>query len=239
MTPFVPEPAGNGNRVFEIRDPNNKDKAANGANVNVTGVVVNAVDTYDETHNGKSTGTIYVQDLGSTEPYSGISLFNPSWVPGNLRVGAGDALDLNGIYEESTTLPVAFAPGSALVQIANLTGTFRYEANVPPAVTIPVGDLTTFDVGSKWLNMIVTVENVTLQADASDGTSGRVSVNLLDGNGGKCTDPFPKPPTLVNALFDVGSLGLTKGTTLKSVTGLVVFFCNLQIAPRSAADIVQ
>ena len=45
VAPFVPAPAGNGNRVYEIRDPASKEKAANGANVSVTGVVVNAPTT--------------------------------------------------------------------------------------------------------------------------------------------------------------------------------------------------
>jgi hypothetical protein len=37
--------------------------------------------------------------------------------------------------------------------------------------------------------------------------------------------------------MDLTPLQLTKGTTLKSVVGVVTFFCNLHIAPRTAADI--
>jgi hypothetical protein len=240
--PLVPPAAGKDHRLYEIRDPAaSKDvKAVPGATVMVSGVVVVAVDTYDETKNGKSLGTIYVADLGSQKPYSGISLFNPTWVPGNLRVGAGDALDLKGQYQENTTIPVAFAPGSALIQIASPVGTFRFEASVPNPAEIDINDLSTFDTGKKWLNMLVTVKNVTVQRSLfPTPASGRDSSVLLpEPKSGACTDPFPKMPAIVNELMDLDPLQIKQGQVLESLTGVVTFFCNLHIAPRSAADIV-
>jgi hypothetical protein len=241
VQPFVPPPAGTDHRIYEIRDPGNKQLHAKpGDNVAVSGVVVVAVDTYDETRNGKSVGTIYVADQGSKNPYSGISLFNPTWVPGNLRVGAGDALDLKGQYQENTTIPVAFAPGSALIQIASPVGQFRYEASLPDPVVIDVNDLQNFETGSKWLNMIVTVKNVTVQRDLfPTPASGRDSSVLTpEAKTGACTDPFPKAPAIVNELMDLDPLQIKQGTVLSSLTGIVTFFCNLHIAPRTAADIV-
>ena len=82
------------------------------------------------------------------------------------------------------------------------------------------------------------VKDITLSADAINDKNGSVSVNLTDGNGGSCTTPFPKPPSLVNALFDIDGLGLKAGTKISSLTGVVGFFCNLQLAPRTPADIV-
>jgi hypothetical protein len=241
----VPPPGGRGHRIHEIGDPASPLKAADKDAVAVTGAVVVAVDTYDETHDGKSAGTIYVADLGSQEPYSGISLYQPSFNPSTLRVGAGDVIDLTGgLYEENTTLPVPFAPGSFLVQIATPIATLRFDGrpdNPLVPTKIDVAELANFDTGRKWLNMLVTVENVTIYSDAT-GTK-RISAGLQPDSGPgqqpACTDPFPKVPALVNELMDLNALALTKGTVIKSLTGVVTFFCNLHIAPRSAADIVR
>lgn len=239
----VPPPAGKDHRIYEIADPASPLKAAHKTSVAVSGVVVVAVDEYDETHNGKSTGSIYVSDLGSDKPYSGISLFNPSFIPGNLRVGAGDALDLRGEFQENQNIPVKFAPGAFLVQIASPIGTFRFDAEVPKPVAINVEDLADYAKGRKWLNMLVTVKNVTVQRDLFGASgSGRLSADLLPSTTQgtvPCDGPFPKPPTIVNELMDLEPLHIEKGTTIKSLTGVVTYFCNLHIAPRTEADIVR
>jgi hypothetical protein len=208
----------------------------------VSGAIVIAVDEFDETQNGKSAGTIYVQDLGSTEPYSGITLFAPTFNPGNLAVSPGDVLDLRGQYTEATTIgtTVTFAPGSVLPQISQPVATFRYETKVPDPVDIDGADLADFGKGRRWLGMLVRIKNVTLEADAANDKNGRVGVDLTpkaQGAANACTAPFPKPASLTNDLFDLGALGLKKGTTLKSVVGVVGFFCNLKLAPRSKADL--
>jgi hypothetical protein len=236
----VPPPAGKDHRIREIRDPASSTKAAHESQVAVSGAVVVAVDKFDETRNGKSTGTIYVSDLNSKEPFSGISLYNPSFIPGNLRVGPGDALDLRGEYQENQDIPIKFAPGAFLVQLANPIGEFRFDANVPEPVEIQLEDLADYEKGRKWLNMLVTVKNVTVQGNPF-GSGGRRSYNLLpETSTGQvaCDGPFPKVPTLVNELTDLEPLQLGKDTVIKSLTGVVTFFCNLHIAPRDAKDIV-
>ncbi len=250
----VPPPAGKDLRIHEIRDPESPTKAAHESTVAVSGAVVIAVDRYDETSNGRSLGTIYVQDLGSQEPYSGISLFNPSFIPGNLRVGAGDALDLRGQFQQNQTIPIQFAPGAFLVQLSNAIGTFRFDATIPQPREIKLDELGDYATGSKWLNMLVTVKNVTIQGEPF-GSGGRRSWGLspeAQGADRACDAPFvvetladgskafSKPPTLVNELMDLGpqAPSLAPGTVIKSLTGVVTFFCNLHIAPRSADDIV-
>ena len=248
--PVIPLPAGKGNRIYEIADPKSPMKAAHRTQVSVSGAVVVAVDDYDETKNGRSATAIYVADLGSQEPYSGISLFNPSFIPGNLRVGAGDTLDLRGEFQENQDLPIAFAPGAFLVQLASPIGNFRFDAKVTEPVDIDIDDLADYAKGRRWLNMLVRVKNVTLQRDAFQRdqagnigapASGRISSQLLKETNDKlgCADPFPKAPTLVNELTDLVPLELTKGTVLKELVGVVTFFCNLHIAPRTPADIVR
>jgi hypothetical protein len=237
--PIIPPPAGKGERIHDIANPASKQKASDKDQVAVTGAVVVAVDQFDETHNGKSSGTIYVSDLGSKLPYSGISLFNPSFVTGDLRVGAGDTLDLAGTYQENQTIPVQFAPKAFLIQLATPVATFRFDAAVTDPVDIDINDLADYEKGRRWMNMLVRVKNVTLQTDATPSSAGRVSAGLLPetNSATKCADPFPKAPTLTNELADVASLQLPQGTVIKSLVGVVVFFCNLHVAPRTAADI--
>jgi hypothetical protein len=246
---FIPPPAGKGDRIYQIADPKSPKTAPSQTPVSVTGAVVIAVDEYDETGNGKSTGTIYVADLGSQYPYSGISLYNPSFIPGNLRVGPGDALDLRGEFQENQDLPVKFAPKAFLPQLATPIGTFRFDANVPTPVDLDaqgrrgVREFLEYDSGRKWLNMLVTVKNVTLERDTDgDSKSGRVTAGLVPDSEGnpaiKCEDPFPKVPALVNELMDLAPLHMKKGTVIKQLTGVVTYFCNFHIAPRTAADIV-
>ena len=251
----VPPPTGNGALIRDISNPTGPKKVPSGSTVAVTGAVVIAIDTFDETRNGRSAGTIYVADLGSDQPYSGISLYNPSFVPGNLRVGPGDTLDLRGVFQENNEVPVKFAPDAFLIQLATPVASLRFDAQVPQPVVINIDDLADYSKGRQWQNMLVKVENVKLQRDARRATSGRTSVGLLpdppppDASAGRvclsgtpppcCEDPFPKAPTLVNELSDLGPLEprLKKDVVVKSITGIVTFFCNLHIAPRSPSDI--
>lgn len=243
----APPPAGKDLRIRDVTDPTKADHPTFVNNsVAVSGAAVTIIDTFDETGNGKSSGTIYVQDMGSKEPYSGTSLFAPSFIPGNLKVGPGDVLDLKGIYQENANIGTAkFAPGAVLPQLARPTATFRLELASPTEpVEIDVNDLADFEKGRRWLNMLVTVKNVKVlqPVNRDEQNNGRLSAELLpkpQGAANACDSPFPKPPTLTNELFDLGSLDIPAGTTLTSLTGVVVFFCNLHIAPRSAADIVR
>lgn len=243
----VPPAAGKDKRIRQIADPKSPDKANDLQDVTVSGAVVVAVDQFDETANGKGAGTIYVQDLDATpesSAYSAISLFSPSFIPGNLRVNAGDVLDLHGTYQETKTIgpTVTFAPGAPLPQLSRPIATFRFDAKVLPAHDIDINDLKKYETGRKWLNMLVRVKNVTVQRDAfSDGGGSRISAALLPGSTGeKCDQPFEpegKAPVLVNELMDLNPLQIKKNTRLKSVTGIVTYFCNFHIAPRSPADI--
>jgi hypothetical protein len=233
-------------RIKDVSDPTLPQHASYVDNsVAVSGATVLAVDTYDETSNGKSVGTIYVQDLGSTDPYSGTSLYSPTFIPGNLRVGPGDVLDLRGLYQENQNIGTAkFAPGALLPQLAKPTATFRLELEkAPEPVDIDINDLADYAKGRRWLNMLVRVKNVKLYGavSLSNLSNGRLSVELTPKVPGAsaCDSPFPKPPTLTNELFEAGLLEIPSGTTLTSVTGIVTFFCNLHLSPRSKDDIVQ
>lgn len=240
----VPPPGGKGLRIRDVGDPNAPGHADRVATTQaVTGAIVVAVDAFDEAQNGRSTGTIYVQDLGSKEPYSGISLFAPTFNPGNLKVSPGDVLDLRGEYQENKNIGSAvFAPGAPLPQMSQPIATFRYETQLPEPTDIALDDLADYAKGRRWLGMLVRVKDVELQEsagrDAENG--GRLAADLLPripNAGNKCDSPFPKVPEMTNDLFDVGALDLKKGQKIKSLVGVVGYFCSLKIAPRSKDDI--
>ena len=165
-------------------------------------------------------------------PYAGTTLYSPSFIPGNLRLAPGDVVDLNGQYVEQTTIgsTVNFAP-AFLPQMSKPTVTFRYETKPPEPFVIQVADLDTFATGRQWIGMLVTVQNVVVAgAPTADKTGKRITANFTSN---------ANSPAISNELYPLAADAFAAGTTFKSVTGLVTFFFNLKIAPRSAADLVQ
>jgi hypothetical protein len=240
-----PNPLGNGKRLSEVTDPAREDHPAHGSTVKVSAVVVTAVDTFDETGRG-ARGTIYVQDLSSQKPYSGISLFSPTFVPGDLRVAPGDVLDLEGEYQENASVGTAkFDAGELLVQLSRPIGVFRYEYKAPEPVVIDANDLLTYANGRKWMGMLVTVQNVTLGAELYTDNAGRVGAACPPaGVDGPCSGSFVgdpmnrKGPTISNELYPLKQGDFKQGQRFKSITGLVTYFFKFHLAPRSPADLV-
>jgi hypothetical protein len=225
-----PNPIGGG---VHIRDVVNPTKNSNGQTVNISGAVVLTIDTYDETANGKSAGTVYVQDIGSQAPFSGTNLYSPSFVPSDLRVVPGDTLDLLGQYViESSIGSAAFSAGQGLPQVSKPTATFRYEYQTPAPLLIDPTDLGDYTKGYQWENMLVTVQNVTVY-DGLTNDAGRVT--------GHITPDFtsnPDAPTISNELTPLDVNSIPVGTKFKSITGIVTWFFSYHIAPRSQADLV-
>lgn len=228
---------GDGLRLAELNNPANP-RPSEGTEVNVTGITVLAVDTFDETNNGSSAGNIYAQDLpvqGAVPAFGGITLFNASFNPPTLRVAPGDVVDVRGAYEEFLGPPSSpFDIGESLPEIVGGTIRLRFEHVVPEPITIKLEELASYETGRKWIGTLVRVENVTAQSDGFKGGSGRFSVRL-DVPGVADSDL----PTINNALYDVEAapVSFASGTKYASVVGIVQFFFNFAIGPRSAADI--
>ena len=131
----APSALGSGSRISAIMNPSSPDHPASGTIVSITGATFLLVDSYDETHDGKSRGTVYLQDIPSTPiapPFSGTSLYDPTYLPASLEPAPGDVLDLVGTYTVSTSLGSAvFDPGTALIQIDKPVVQPRFEYQVP------------------------------------------------------------------------------------------------------------
>jgi len=148
-------------------------------------------------------------------------------------------VNLSGQYVEQQTIgsTVNFAP-DFLPQMNKPQVSASFETQLPKPVVVPLSDLDSFgNGGRKWIGMLVTVEDVTVIGPLVSDSSGRVSA------------PFTNTPNgakINNELWDLqvwnGSNtanSFPTGTHFKSITGIVDFFFNIFIAPRSMADLVQ
>jgi hypothetical protein len=228
-----PTPLGNGVRVKDVRDHTRADHPKTGSIVNITGAVVTFVDQHDETKDGKARGTIYVQDVASNAPFSAITLFSPTFVPADLRVAPGDVIDLYGEYVELPNIGTANFGGKLLPQLSRPVATFRYEYQTPePAVIDDVAIFDDYEQGRKWLGMLVTIKNVTLAGPMEDPRGqGRFAAKL--------TGAERDGVTLTTELADLSPTDFPQGAQFKSITGIVTWFFNYHIAPRSPADVVR
>jgi hypothetical protein len=234
---------GSGERIRDVMNPTLRTHPASGALVSISGASYLTTDTFDETHDGKSKGTVYLQDVppnaNAILPYSGASLFSPTYLPANLRPAPGDVLDLVGTFSFSASLGAAVFPaGSGLVQISKPVVQPRFEYQLPAPTVIAVSDLGDFNKGLQWNAMLVTIENVTIPDNLSNDGKGRFTAHAS-------SDVSATGPTIANELFDLETWNsaqatppIAAGQTVKSITGIVTWFFNYHLCPRSPADIV-
>jgi hypothetical protein len=209
-----------------------------GPTVNITGSSLIAVDNFDETHDGKSLGYLYVEDLPKEgavpAAYSGIELYKPTFTPANLLVGPGDVLDFTGTYTNYAYS--GFTKGLFYPEMDEPDVTFRFEYSPPAPAVISLDDLGTmvatnpamFSQGLRWLSMLVEVDNVTVVS--TNTYKDRVSLYL--------TSDSTNGPAVSNELFDVLPTDYPTGTKFSKVIGIATFFFSFHIAPRSPADLI-
>jgi hypothetical protein len=202
----------------------------------LSGLSIVAIDTFDETGDGKSSGNYYVEDTSSDPPpYAGITIFRPSFSPPDLRLAEGDVVDFLGTYQEFGG-PATFKFSNCRT-LPELSGalSFRFDNNAPltPKV-IPIEDLKTYEAGRPHIGTLVKLINVQLDADGASTSSGRYTSGLEVGAIANVADV----PQVTNELFDMATQGppMPGGATFKSITGVVTYFASFHIAPRSAAD---
>jgi hypothetical protein len=247
-----PTALGSANRIRDVMNPQGSAHPSQlTAHVSFSGTTYLFVDSFDETHDGKSIGTVYMQDVppsGSPPPpYSGVALYKPTYVPTNLVPQPGDVLDFNGTYTASASLGTAtFPTGTFLIQIDSPILTPRFEYQLPPPAVIQVSDLeeggatvnaAEYQKGQQWVGMLVQIQNITFP-DGLAVASGRATIHIT-------SDTSQNGPSISNELFDLVSWNnsfssppLAQNNSIKSVTGIVTWFYGYHVAPRSAADIV-
>ncbi len=199
----------------------------------VSGVTVVAIDKYDETGDGAS-GNYYVQDsLEMPVPYSGMTLYAPSFSPPDLRLGPGDVVDVAGTFTEFLgPSGGGFGECKTLPEIGGAVS-LRFEGGLATPTVIPLSDLYTYASARKYIGMLVRVENVVI-ADKPSSSGGRYTAILKVDQ----AIPAADVPRISNELFALQDMGIDEGHTFKSITGVLTYFYGFKIAPRNAADLV-
>lgn len=250
-----PDVLGSGARVSEVVGPAtwfDADKMGTSGcavpldrQVRLTGQIIVAVDRYDETNDG-AFGNIYVQDVtdpaAGPVPYSGITVFAPSFTPPDLRVFEGDVVDTFGnLIEFLGPNSDGFGGCRTLPEIGGAMSLRFDAAPATPATIVSAGadssrwePLKGYENARQWIGMLVRVEGVTLASAGTRDNRGRYTADL-DVGGGISGDDVVK---ISNELFDLETEGpaLTQGAQFGAVTGVLTYFYGFKIAPRSAAD---
>lgn len=242
-------PYGTGSRIHELIGPatweNLDDRESlhcvmpQDRYVSVSGASVTAIDRYDETHDG-GVGNIYVQDtLATPVQYSGVTVYNPSFTPPDMRLVEGDVVDLYGTLSEFYSL--SSGPFSFCHSLPEIGGTmaFRFDdGGVAPVVLESANELAGYANMRRYLGMLVTIPNVELRRiPAEEDPSGRYAIDMEVGNEVWAEDV----PSISNEMFDLytETRDMQEGQVLQSVTGIVTWFFDTSISPRRASDIVR
>jgi hypothetical protein len=202
-----------------------------GQTIKAEGVVVIAVDNFDETNDGKGIGDIYVQDPVQTGPkgtaWSGLKLYRPAKNPPDLELSAGHGVNLVGEFSALTQPGTAtpFDPGLVLVEAVTPSVALTFEGAPPVPIDLTFEDVADKMAAQQYQNRLVRFRNVTLTTDFT-GSRREAKTNA----------PF----TMTAKFFPIDkteSLSPKTGTTYKSVTGIFDFFYSYKLCPRSATDV--
>jgi hypothetical protein len=206
----------------------------------LSGLTVLALDTFDEVGDGSARGNYYLEDTSEDPaPYSGVTIYRPSFSPPDLRLIQGDVVDFFGSLQEfigpTSTSETGFNYCRTLPELGGaLTLRFDSRDAVPPKV-IPLDALKSYVTARPYVGMLVKVLNPQLGPEGAKTSNGRYSAAFDVG----ALPDVADLPYVTNELFDMAAEGppMPGGTKFKSITGIVTYFYSFHIAPRSAADI--
>jgi len=207
--------------VSTVQDPDATDRPEVGSRVTLDGVIVTAVDTYDETGDG-DIGTIYVQDPAGG-PFSGIAVFAPSVSGEPLRVG--DVVQVIGELAEFELgqIDPAWADdtGRTVTQLVSASARWTGEWTPPEPTVVDVADLASDPTAETWEGVLVRVEGARATAPTDDRGAFPIAEGLeVDDD--------------LHGLGDVAS-----GTTFAELTGVVSYIYDYKLLPRGPEDVVR
>lgn len=209
-------------KIQDIQD----DNMPVGQAVTVRGVVVVHVDSF-----GSRTGGIYVQEPEGGER-SGVFVF----LSGTQAAGlvAGDLVDLLGGEKDEFALSDDTS-GRTLTEISppqggTITITKVGTGTVPTPPVLNPWDLATSEAeAEKWEGVTVTFENVAVLSAPRMVTQSDPTILEME-----VTGPFP----VQNSLTQLENT-IMRDACLASLTGIVDYFFDYKLLPRTAADIAS
>lgn len=216
-----------GNPIASVTDP--KTRIKDGTTFHAQGVVVIAVDNYDETNDGKSIGDIFVQDPVQTgpkgTPWSAIRLYRSTRNPADLQLNPGSGVDFTGDFSAFAGPPSSpFNPGIIDPEVTNGSLTLTYESEPPEPIDLTFDDLKDPVAALQYVNRLVRIKNVPI---IGAFTTRKEAPITADGS-----------MTIASRFLSLpDQKAVTMGATLKSVTGVLDYFYSYKLCPRSPADI--
>ncbi|GAC1365604.1 MAG: hypothetical protein NVSMB47_16930 [Polyangiales bacterium] len=199
------------------------------------GVVVVAVDRFDETGDGKSIGNVYLQDpvqsAGRGTPFSGITVFQAQLIPNDLSLQPGDGVDATGPYQPFPG-PASGAFAVPLPELVKPSVKLSYEGRSPDPIDVTLDDFADVPKGMAWVGRLVRLKNVTI----SGPFDAKRHEAAIDGSAATSGAKL----TLASQLFlidDPKGLNAAQGKTYASVTGVLNFFYSFKLCPRTSDDV--
>jgi hypothetical protein len=201
-----------------------------GATLNARGVVVVAIDTYDETKDGKSIGNVYVEDPIQPTPWSGMTLYRVTTSPADLALVPGQGVDLVGPYQPfAGPSSGAFPNGIILPEVVQGTISQSYEGASPAPVDLTMNDLADATKAIQYVGMLVRLKNVTI--------SGAFTEPRQEAGINSSSSIVIAGQLMPLSTADGGNVA--QNATYKSVTGLLNYFYTMKLCPRTSADFEQ
>ena len=208
-----------GDTVFMVQNPDETDFIPNGDFVILQLVTVIAKDTY-----GSRQGNFWVTEPAGG-PWSSVQVYNAdttsTWWN---QMQVGSVVNVHGLKMEYSYLdPYTNEPlfEDPLTEITEASVTVLGSGTPVGPVSINATDLLTIEAGEQWEGVLVSLQNV--------------RVIRINENNGLHQYGLLGSINLVDDLTDLSSI--QEGTCLSRVTGVVTYFFDFYLLPRSPADI--
>ncbi len=244
--------------IYDIQEqhPDDADPAL-GSRVALRSVVVTAYDSnaelrFDRVERGSEfvcveevgyTGGIVVQEIGGG-PWSGVSLFNPTLVPAYQQLGPGDLVDIRGRYLEFCYREGA---GDSFCDAANIDRLTQL-GDATASKVGEVAPLEPIDVSLQTLSQPNTAEpyegvlvRISGRFDIAPCTNPAVNCcsGDYDAYGNLCIGERDDRNRCQGFEITNEFYSVPEGTRcLSSVTGIVAWFFDYRLSPRSRDDVV-
>lgn len=202
--------------------------------LNARGVIVVAVDDYDERGDGSGAGNIYVQDPVQPTPWSGLTLFRVTVVPTTLSLIPGMGVDVAGVYQPFPGPTNDFPSGIVLPEVISGSISQSYEAAPPTPVDITMADIADPKKGMQYVGRLVRMPNIAI----SSTFDAKFHEAAIDGSSSTKGSTINIAAQFFN-LEDPAGLAAGSGKKYKSVTGVLNYFYNFKLCPRTLEDIEQ
>jgi hypothetical protein len=220
--------------IYQVQDP--AGTVSEGAQVTLKNVVITAIDTF-----GARVGGIYVQELDGG-PFSGVFVFGAQFATAPV---VGDIVTVSGGVKQEFICPVSSCPtqdttGRKLTEIGppqggtvTLTKTGTGKLPTPPVVDPTL--IVTNDVeAEKWEGVPITLANVAaLSAPRAVSTSDGADATF---QGMTVTGPIDVQSSMVH--LAIGTTAFVKGDCFGSITGILDYFFDYHLQPRTEEDFV-